>query len=529
MKKIFFTIAACLLMYCNAYSNGNPFTVELEEVTIPAAPTVHSFAFAQLNGKWLIIGGRTNGLHGFTPQTAFPRQFANKFVYVIDPNTNQVWSRNLFTDLSIASADPLRSTNTQFAQVNDKLYITGGYGLDSALGSFVTFQNLYVIDINGIMQAVMNNTSMASSIKQVTDSRMQVTGGEMEYFNGSFYLFGGHRFTGTYFATGQGNNNQQYTNQLRKFQVQESGSNVSITNYTAVTDTVNFHRRDMNMFHGIKPDGSEFMVVHGGVFRYDKDLPYRTSIFFDNSSYSVDSYEQKMNQYTTAHMVMFDSVGQKLHTTYFGGLSLYYYDASSQSLKEDTLVPFIKDIALITRAANNTTTETILPVQMPDLLGTNAQFIINKSLPLYNNDVIKLNRISSRTMVGYIFGGIKASLPNVTPSVASDKIYKVFITPKTIGITPVSNTVPSVFNLAQNYPNPFNPSTRIRFDVAGASPVRLAVYNALGEEVSVIVNSNLPAGTYELTFDANSLPDGVYFYRLEAGAFSETKKMLLLK
>lgn len=530
MKKILFILAACLLGYYNAHSNNNaPFTVELEEVTIPAAPTLHSFAFAQLNGKWLFIGGRTNGLHGFTPQTAFPRQHANKFVYVVDPNTNQVWSRNLFTDLSTAAADPLRSTNTQSVQVGGKLYVTGGYGLDSSLGSFVTFQTLSVIDINGIMQAVMNNTSMASSIKQVNDARVQVTGGEMEYYNGSFYLFGGHRFTGIYFATGQGTNNQQYTNQLKKFDIQEAGINVNVTNYSATTDTVNFHRRDLNMFHGIKPDGSDYMVVHGGVFRYDLDLPYRGSIYIDGNGYTVDNYQQMMNQYTTAHMVLFDSAAGKQHTAYFGGMSLFYYDESSQSLKIDSLVPFIKDVTVITKASNNSTTETVLPLKMPDFLGTNAQFIVNGSLPLYSNDVIKLNRISSRTMVGYIFGGIKAGLPNKAPSVASDKIYKVFMTPKTIGIEPISNIVPAGFSLQQNYPNPFNPSTKIRFDIAHASPVSITVYNSLGKEVSVLVNSELKAGTYEITFDASAFAGGIYFYKLQSESFSETKKMLLIK
>jgi len=88
---------------------------------------------------------------------------------------------------------------------------------------------------------------------------------------------------------------------------------------------------------------------------------------------------------------------------------------------------------------------------------------------------------------------------------------------------------PTQFVLEQNYPNPFNPSTKIAYRLPKTEKVKLAVYDALGREVAVLVNTEKPAGTYEATFDASTLSSGVYFYKLQAGAFSETKKMLLLK
>jgi photosystem II stability/assembly factor-like uncharacterized protein len=103
-------------------------------------------------------------------------------------------------------------------------------------------------------------------------------------------------------------------------------------------------------------------------------------------------------------------------------------------------------------------------------------------------------------------------------------------------IQPVSNKIPTSFQLYQNYPNPFNPSAKIRFDIS-SSPlafgegqgVRLIIYDAVGHQVAVLVNDQLQPGTYELEFGGSNYPNGVYFYKLTAGDFRETKKMILMK
>jgi hypothetical protein len=98
------------------------------------------------------------------------------------------------------------------------------------------------------------------------------------------------------------------------------------------------------------------------------------------------------------------------------------------------------------------------------------------------------------------------------------------------GVTSVRNDgVAGTFSLAQNYPNPFNPATKIRFAVAGSGFVTLKVYNQLGQEVRTLVSEDLQAGSYEATFDASTLASGMYFYRLQAGGFGDTRRLLLLK
>ena len=89
--------------------------------------------------------------------------------------------------------------------------------------------------------------------------------------------------------------------------------------------------------------------------------------------------------------------------------------------------------------------------------------------------------------------------------------------------------VPLVYELSQNYPNPFNPSTKINYTIPQQSFVTLKVYNILGQEVATLVNEVQKASKYVATFDAKSLASGVYFYKLQAGNFVASKKLLLLK
>jgi hypothetical protein len=89
--------------------------------------------------------------------------------------------------------------------------------------------------------------------------------------------------------------------------------------------------------------------------------------------------------------------------------------------------------------------------------------------------------------------------------------------------------LPKVFALEQNYPNPFNPSTVMSYQLPVASNVSLKVYDVLGREVATLVNGRQEAGRYSVSFNAASFASGVYFYRLQAGNFVQTKKMMLVK
>ena len=89
--------------------------------------------------------------------------------------------------------------------------------------------------------------------------------------------------------------------------------------------------------------------------------------------------------------------------------------------------------------------------------------------------------------------------------------------------------LPLKFELSQNFPNPFNPSTKIKYTVPQSSNVVIKVFDILGNEIETLVNEEKQTGTYELTWYAENLPSGIYFYRIQAGSFIDTKKMILLK
>lgn len=125
-----------------------------------------------------------------------------------------------------------------------------------------------------------------------------------------------------------------------------------------------------------------------------------------------------------------------------------------------------------------------------------------------------------------------------TPSVKSDFASAFSFTVSTNGGTELSgdnpigniNSAPTEFSLLQNYPNPFNPSTEIKFELPQNSNVTLKIYNSIGEEVAVLVaNEFRSAGRYSIKFDGSNFASGIYFYKITAGSYIDTKKMVLIK
>mgnify|MGYP000321372828 CR=1 FL=1 len=114
---------------------------------------------------------------------------------------------------------------------------------------------------------------------------------------------------------------------------------------------------------------------------------------------------------------------------------------------------------------------------------------------------------------------------------SSDSLYVLYnLGGGTVGIRDQEITeVPTSFSLEQNFPNPFNPTTTIQYSIPFSEKVSLKIFNLLGEEVKTLADEFQEAGKYSVQFNANNLPSGIYFYRLQAGSFVQTKKMILLK
>ncbi|MFH1528557.1 MAG: T9SS type A sorting domain-containing protein, partial [Bacteroidota bacterium] len=155
--------------------------------------------------------------------------------------------------------------------------------------------------------------------------------------------------------------------------------------------------------------------------------------------------------------------------------------------------------------------------------------------PLQFSDVTLLKKELANLGEGEYFWKVRSKISGSSSGENSD--YSSTGNFKISGITDVKEdiSIPSEFKLFQNYPNPFNPETVIKYQIASSRnmensiPVTLKIYDVLGKELLTLVNENKPAGTYEIKFDAKRLSSGLYLYKLSAGEFSRTMKMLLIK
>ena len=130
---------------------------------------------------------------------------------------------------------------------------------------------------------------------------------------------------------------------------------------------------------------------------------------------------------------------------------------------------------------------------------------------------------------GHLFGIINIDDTTLVSVGTKGTVIKTYSGGEPVNIPLISSEIPTSFSLYQNYPNPFNPITKIRFSIPSQSDLSLAVYDILGRKIETLFSGNQPSGTYEFKWDASRFSSGVYFYRLEAGNFVQTRKMLLIK
>jgi hypothetical protein len=187
--------------------------------------------------------------------------------------------------------------------------------------------------------------------------------------------------------------------------------------------------------------------------------------------------------------------------------------------------------------------DVITPVELTSFTANSNNGIANLSWNTAtetNNRGFEIQRKSSQynfITVAFVNGKGTSTRPNdyswsekIPPGIYSYRLKQVDYNGKSEYSKPVEVSVtPENITLAQNYPNPFNPSTVISYSVPLASNVKLIAYNTLGQTVKVLENGFKNAGNYSVNYDAADLPSGIYFYKLEAGQFSQVKKMMLLK
>ncbi len=496
----------------------------LEEVTVPGMPGLQSFAWGQHGGQWFLIGGRTDGLHRRQPPFAFLAADNNVNAYVVDPVTRQVWSAPIGA-LPQAVLEQLQSTNMEFEQRDSTLYCVGGYGYSVTAADHITYPNITAIDLSGAMDAVRNGDAIDPFFRQITDDRMEVTGGQMRLLDGRFYLVGGQRFIGRYNPMGPDFGPgfiQAYTNAVRRFTIDDDGVNLGIDDYWEHVDTVNLHRRDYNMLPQIFPDGEEGLTVFSGVFQYASDIPWLNTVDIrDTATTVVPGFDQLLNQYHTAHAGLFESSTNTMRSVFFGGISRYYFDGNG-TLMDDPNVPFVSTISLVKRDDAGAMTEYDIGA-MPALLGASAEFIPWPGTPQTSSGIFLQDQFVGDTIVlGHIVGGIESTAANIffvntgEQSVASTKVFRVLLVDPVSAMN-VSVSAPTMRLVVEGGTLHIFPGERL------PSGTRLRLLDSLGRSILARNVTTADAGAV-LDVDLRSVAPGSYIVEFRSGTRALTAR-----
>lgn len=513
-----------------------PFTVKLEPIQIEGVGGLQSYVIGESNGDWLVIGGRLDGLHRRQPFASFDENGNNNQIIVINPKSKQKWTAPL--NLIIQKLqEQLSSTNMEFYQVDDKLYIIGGYGYSNLKGDHITYPYLTIVKVPELIEAIKNNQQINSFFTHIEDNYFAVTGGYLNRIYDKFYLTGGQEFIGRYNPRGPDFGPgfiQNYTNSIKVFEVVENGNDISVNKIKTYTDTLNLHRRDYNVVPQIFPNGEEGATAFSGVFQINEDLPFLNSVDIKSNGYTVNNdFTQYYNHYHCAHIPLYSTTNNEMYNIFFGGIAQFY--DSLGIMVEDKNVPFVKTIAVVTRDKNGLMNETKLDIEMPDYLGASAEFIPLSELQLFDNQVLKYDALDKDTnLVGYIYGGIKSSEQNIffindgSQSIANNIIYKVYL---------IKNNISSIEDSDNNnnmnqYLNELNISIEnntfnVTFNLEKNSDIKVFLHDLNGKEIDNISYKNLAKGknTISNTF-SNLNKNSIYFYSIQIHNQKLTKKVI---
>lgn len=521
-----------------SFAQTAPFEITIEPIAITGLGGIQSYAFGQHDGKWLIVGGRLDGLHQRQPFAAFDIAGHNNQLIVVDPVTQQKWSAPL-TSLPTSIQEHLSSTNMQFHQDGAYLYCVGGYGYSATASDHTTYSNLTAIKVPDVINAVINNTNLSGFFRQITDSQFQVTGGRMNKIGDTYYLLGGHKFIGRYNPMGPNNGPgfiQEYTDAIRKFELVDDGTTIAITHSAPFVDAANLHRRDYNAEPQILPDGSHGITMFSGVFQHTANLPFLNSVTVDNDGYSVNNtFQQYYNHYHCPVLPIYSELNNEMHNVFFGGIAQFY--DSNGTLVQDDNVPFVNTIARITRDASGSMAEYKLPIEMPSLLGSGAEFIPNLNFPHFSNQVFKLDDVTTENvLIGHVFGGISSSQPNIffindgTQSNASNQIFEVYIKKSSpLSVDELNYSSVSNLNLII-YPNPNDGNLKVSFNLTKIEDVMLTIFDLKGTIIDKIKLTDLNIGENNYNKEIDNLTNGsMYLISLETSTQKTTHKLIIKK
>lgn len=436
-----------------------PFSLQIRHVnagTMPR-PTLHSYVGAHQGGLWLMLGGRTNGLHGMTGQNGFPTASANSDVWAVDSAGNQSWSRPLSEfGLSADFVDFLSATNHNFVQSGGFLYVAGGYGWSRSTGDYVTFSYFARIDIAALLRWVKREAGSPApggSVQTIQNPLFQVTGGALKMAGKDFLLVFGQNYPGRY----RPNFNGTYTRQVRRFALLPGAAlQLDPSSIYQSPPADDFRRRDLNVVTALQrmPDGllRQDTLALAGVFTPTNGVwtvPVTISpegVPTQPDPLAATTFRQGLHHYHSAKITLFNRVSGDNFILQFGGLSLQYKDPASALWVKDSQVPFVHHVSCVVRNPDGVLHQVLLPAEFPALtsaagarlfFGTNAEFFPATSTPMLREDVIDLTSVKEPIVAGYIYGGLVSDAPNRGTTHAGGEIFEVSIAPVIASVKPL--------------------------------------------------------------------------------------------
>lgn len=438
-----------------ASESALPFSIKIETMALQLPSGLHSGAFGTYQDWWIFIAGSHMGLHGFGPDP-FPIVFQNATVYIINPKTGAIYSRSLHetnSGLTSQQVDDLSVISPQFYQSNHTLYMTGGYGYDTASLSFTTKPLLTALYLPGIVQWVMEGEksrhTFSENMRQLRNSVFQITGGDMYPLKGVTNLVFGQQFTDVYTPSSNG----LYSRQVRRFKIKEISNQLAVEIYDpkpAIPD-INYRRRDLNIlptFLTVNNHLQYGLIAFGGVFTPSSGVWTVPVVINENGQPTManpddaTTFKQGMNQYVTAAANLYSRKFQSAYHILLGGISYGFYQ-NGQFLT-DSEIPFINQVTTIKMDKNGHFSQYLMNNQYPVIISTDVNpgnpllfgagaYFIPSTILKYPNGVISLDTIRKPTVIGYIAGGIQSTVPNTSTdadSSASRYIFKVTLSPK---------------------------------------------------------------------------------------------------
>lgn len=432
-----------------------PFRVSIELANFQLPTGFHSGAVGIFQNYWIFIAGRVNGMHGFG-NDPFPADQQNTRVYVVNSTTGAVSSRSLLdrsSGLNQKQIDALSVTSPEMFQDGTTLYMTGGYGIDTATATFQTQPVLTAFNLPGIVEWVIHpentNNTILKNMTQIYDPLFQVTGGRMYKLGNTMQLVFGQTFTGVYTSGSNGT----YSQQIRKFQLNSTNGQLTVSMQNPVPNNPNpnYRRRDMNIVPVLlnKNNTLEYgLVAYSGVFTVPGGI-WTVPVIIDqdgNPSMADPSlpttFKQGMNNYACATAGLYSRKNASMYNIFFGGLSYEFY--SGGTFQVDAEVPFINQVTTIKIDRDRNFTQYLMDAQYPTILSTTVNpgntmlfgagsYFVPSNISQYPNRVLNLDTIRSATVIGYIVGGIQSTVGNTSvpliETFASPYIFKVTLTP----------------------------------------------------------------------------------------------------